>query len=233
MRTTHGFGSRNFNVILVETPQIPELAHLQVLEPRTHVYGTVAILAFLLARTHPGNAWRDKTIEFIEDGTKAISEDLATVGFTTNWKNEQLWSPDYQRDATRAERVRVLSSFITKTTAEAAEMLHAMEPKNRKKSLRYLRTNHALLGLKISETYQYPDFQFDIETGEVPAIIVEANRRLFMSLADDADDEISWASAAWWLAPSEECGGLSPLQAFGQNLLTQDVLDRLLTGPAE
>ena len=225
--------NRNFNVVLVETPRIPELAHLQPMEPRTHIYGTIAILSFLLARTHPGNAWRDKTIEFVTRGASDLGQDLATLGFPEHWDAEVLWSSDYQRDAIRAERIQLLSSFETRTTADAGEMLHATEPKNRKSQLRYLRTNHALLGLKISETYQYPEFQFDREAGTVAQVVVEANRRLSMSMVDSSDEEIAWATAAWWLSPHKTLGDTTPTHALQQGKLTLTVLDRMLPGPAE
>ena len=225
--------NRNLDVVIVEMPRIPELAHLQPMEPRTHIYGTIAILSYLLARTHPGNTWRDKTIESVTSGASAIGQDLATLGFPEKWDDEILWNSSYQRDALRALRIGLLSSFETRTTADAAELLHATEPKNRKSQLRYLRTHHALLGLKISETYQYPDFQIDRKAGAVAQVVVEANRRLYMTMLNNSDEEISWAAAAWWLAPNKTLGDTTPAHSFQQGNLTLYVLDEILPGPAE
>lgn len=225
--------NRNLNVVLVETPRIPELAHLGPIEPRTHVYGTIAILSFLLARTHPGNAWRDKTIGFVTDEASRIGQALATLGFPEKWQDETLWGTGYRRDSLRAGRIRILASFETRTTADAGELLHATEPKDRRSRLRYLRTNHALLGLKISETYQYPEFQFDIETGAVATVVVEANRRLYMSIRENSDDEIAWTTAVWWLSPSPILGGITPTQALQRGELSLTGLDAILPGPSE
>jgi len=225
--------NRNFNVVLSETPKIAELAHLEPMEQRTHVYGTIAVLSFLLARTHPGNAWRDKTIEFVKDKVSAMGQDLATLGFPDGWQDQTLWNASYQRDELRAGRIRILASFETRTTADAGKLLHATEPKDRRSTLRYLRTNHALLGLKISETYQYPEFQFDGVTGTVSKLVVEANRRLYMSTRESPEEDIAWAMAVWWLAPNPTLGGLTPTQAMQQGSMTVEALDSLLPGPSE
>jgi hypothetical protein len=224
--------NRNFDVILVETPAIPELSHLSR-EQHTHLYGTIAILSFLLARTHPKDNWRERTLKHLTDGAAELKQGTDTMGFPAAWESEPIWSSTYGRDEVRAARVRLLSKFDTYTSGEAILVLHEIELKLRKSNLTYLRRKHALLGLKIAQTHRYPVFQFDANTGNIHPLVVEVNRRLYVSMFDAADDEVVWSSAAWWSTPNAKLDGDTPVLAFGSGKFSIANLDNVLPGSPE
>jgi abortive infection bacteriophage resistance protein len=224
--------NRNLDVILVESRAIPELAHLAA-EQRSHLYGTVVVLSYLLARTHPQDNWRDGIKNHLLDGAARLGEPVATMGFPTSWESELIWGPTYGRDELRASRVRLAAQFRTLTSGNAVDQLHSVEKKRRKSQLTYLRNKHALIGLKLGATYQYPAFQFDSIRGNVFPLVVEINRRIYVSNIESSLEELPWISADWWVRPCPELRGTTPLQALESGSLSWANVDHVIPGSAE
>nr|WP_166892105.1 Abi family protein [Massilia sp. CCM 8734] len=92
--------SRLWNRALIDNPKPPGRNEIPLLEhlmgdphDRTHVYGTLAIMQFLLVKTGFGNAWADKLKSLV--GTFPVLSPAATLhamGFPEHWDKLAIWN---------------------------------------------------------------------------------------------------------------------------------------------
>ncbi|UFS57597.1 Abi family protein [Subtercola endophyticus] len=226
--------NRNFDVIIAESPAIEELAHLRADELRRHLYGTLSILGFLLARTHPKSDWRLHTALFIKSWAGRIDQPLSVMGFPSHWDRERLWQLSYSRDEERANRLELLASVDTVGTSEARDLLSSLPTKDRRSRLGYYRQKHAIFALSPTETLHFPRFQFDAETGDAKSIVLEANRRLYVGNRDVNEDEaFPWIALTWWLTKQPELEDRSPLELLEAGKLSDQHLDLSLPFSSE
>lgn len=225
--------NKNMTVQLAEPVGIPELAHLAAPRTRSRVYGTLAVLAFLTERIHPGNGWRNDTLEFVRENVDDLGLDLALLGFPGDWSSLDIWQPNYiPSHQDWDQKQELLDQLQTIPAGEAGRMLR---PENRpaegSKWVRYLRDKGFLLGLRLATAYEYPVFQLDTETGNVHAIVSVANSRLLGNprLATPQDVAAAqWAAARWWATSTPEAGDRSPMELFNNGELTAELLAHLL-----
>ncbi|PKV77685.1 abortive infection bacteriophage resistance protein [Nocardia fluminea] len=97
VRNTCAHHSRLWNRRLtpVGTPALAGLPGFDGLPPDQfeNVYGTICLVAFLLATTSPGNTWTGKIARLVDSSFTAF--DIRTVqemGFPSNWKELPLWT---------------------------------------------------------------------------------------------------------------------------------------------
>lgn len=193
------------------------------------VYGTFAILTHLLsvidAPTHHRDSLRSLLIDFLAAHPRADTD----MGFPEGWQQQRIGAADYQRDQQRAARLTLLRATEMLSASEAADALTVVsEEKRRKSKVNYYRKNGALLSVLWNGRRAYPAFQFDAVAGDVPELVILANRRLLDG--GEADEDAKWAALNWWFTlnttvPDET----SPAEAVVNGLLSRDVLDRLLS----
>ncbi|UKA49261.1 Abi family protein [Arthrobacter sp. FW305-123] len=236
--------NKNIDAIISVPAGVPELAHLinaqrnpqEAMDaPSTvrRIYGTLAILTFLLVRTD-GNLERRNLVRLeIEKFASALPGRLDIMGFPVGWAAQDLWQEGYGRDAERARHAELMRSTRMLMTQEAAEALTVKETaKERRSLLNYYRKNGALLSAPWTESHSYPKFQFDQTTGDVPQPVIAANRRL-MNGSMGSDTE-RWQALEWWMTSQPEAlNGLTPAAAVEAGRLTLDVLNNMLSPRAD
>jgi abortive infection bacteriophage resistance protein len=84
----------NVNVVERISPRtlrpISELAHITGGSTTSRPYATLAVLALLTARIHPGDDWTERLMTLVESLPSARTE--AEMGFPTGWRDLKLWS---------------------------------------------------------------------------------------------------------------------------------------------
>ncbi|MGV8882855.1 MAG: Abi family protein [Rhodoglobus sp.] len=224
--------NKNITVQLAEPTGIPELAHLTATKPRSRIYGTLAVLAFLTERIHPGNGWRIDTLQFVRDKVDDLGLSLNLLGFPKNWEILDIWQPSYTSSHHDwDQKQELLDQLQTLPAGEAGRALRPDEDQaKRSKWVRYLRDKGFLLGLRLATSYEYPAFQLDSVTGNVHRIVSTANSRLLgnpkTATPEDAD-AARWAAARWWTT-KRAVDDHSPLDLFAAGELDDDLLHQLL-----
>lgn len=232
--------NRSVSTKLNSPTGIPDLHHLAPIERRNKIYGTLAVLAFLLERLDPGNGWRTQIMNYITEGLTRINQRPTAMGFPDDWENLAIWKDDYKPLGNLTlQRKMIQDSFESQPTGETSLLLRPKETDRKKRAawVRWLRSQHILLGLKLSSTIEYPSFQLDETTQTVIPVVGEANRRVFELLAATTDsdhagwlDQTSWEVARWWMTAIPEAGDRTPLQLQEDGSLTTNLLDQILAG---
>lgn len=229
--------NRNISIKLNAPTSIPDLQHLAPPERRDKIYGTLAVLAFLLGRLEPENKWRKEITEYITAGLSLTNQSHKSMGFPDDWADLDIWKEAYKPvgDVTLA-RKQILDEFESRPSGETSRLLRPNEPdrKTRTAFVTWLRKKHKLLGLKLSTAVEYPSFQIDVKNNDVLPIVAKANTLQFEYRATMADfkkegwlDESSWEVARWWVTPAEECEGRTPLEQLAKGWLTDEILEKM------
>lgn len=231
--------NKNFDAVIAVPQGVPEVAHLSATpadlqdatEPSAavrRIYGTLAILSFLLARIDNDLSCRNTIRAEIEQFATDQPGRLNSMGFPPGWADQDLWQESYARDAERARHAELMRSIQMLTTKDAAALLTSKPTENKRRSrLNYYRKHGALLSVPWTVSHSYPAFQFDDTTGDVPQLVITANRRLLDGeLGTDAQ---RWEALEWWVKPRKEVlEDASPVEALKAGTLTREVLDRML-----
>jgi abortive infection bacteriophage resistance protein len=231
--------NKNIDAIISVPAGVPELAHLITAKRDPHeamdapptvrrLYGTLAIITFLLARTDGNLSCRNLVREEIEKFTSNLSGRLEVMGFPFGWNAQDLWQEGYGRNTQRARHAELMRSTPMLMTQEASEVLLVKTTgKERRSLLNYYRKNGALLSAPWTESHSYPEFQFDRTTGDVPQVVIAANRRLLNGT--QGSDAERWQALEWWLTNQHDAlSGSTPAAAVASGTLTLDVLNNML-----
>lgn len=236
--------NRTISIKLNSPTGIPDLQHLVDSEGRAKVYGTLAVLAFLLEKMEPGNSWRMDLLSYIDHGLASIGQSHTSMGFPENWHSLAIWQETFKPtgDLVRQRKI-IQDSFESRPTGETAFLLRPSEQdsKKRRNWVRWLRSKHQLLGLKLVTTNEYPSFQIDADRNEVFPIAVAANERAFAAIrrprSHESDiawlDEASWEVARWWMTPLPDHEDMTPKQLLEAGRLDIKILDRIFEDQAE
>ncbi|MGC5225111.1 Abi family protein [Micromonospora sp. DT81.3] len=224
--------NKNITVQLAEPTGIPELAHLTLTKTRSRIYGTLAVLAFLTERIHPGNGWRTDTLQFVCENIDRLGLNLTLLGFPAQWDTLDIWQTHYTPSHHDwDQKQELLDQLQTIPAGEAGRVLRPEEDQaKRLKWVRYLRDKGFLLGLRLATAYEYPDFQLDPATGNVHPIISTANSRLLgnpKTATPENADAARWAAARWWTT-TPPASDHSPVEQFVAGELTLERLDQML-----
>lgn len=224
--------NKNITTSLAVPSGIPELAHLEDEGTRTRVYGTLAVLAYLLARTHPGTRWRHEILQYISDGLASTGQSHEAMGFPVDWEQLAIWQPDYApHDMETLDRKELLYSFETQPAGGMGLLLGPeLAPSRRTDRVRYFRKKHLLLGLPLYTAFEYPTFQVDRNTNELARPVAEANRRSHLAAEAAGQDEVSavWSTARWWTSPHTLLENRTPLETHELGELTMEMVDIIL-----
>lgn len=230
--------NRNINATIAIPSGLPELQHLLLEVPRgdeytppmvRRVYGTFAILTHLLAVLDAPVRYRDRLRTLLTDFLAVRPQAEANMGFPTDWQAHRITAEDYRRDQQRAARLAMLKATEMFGSGEAADALTAVpEGKPRRSRVNYYRKNGALISVMWNARRAYPAFQFGSATGDVPELVILANRRLLDG--GNVDEDGQWAALEWWLTPNISMPDeTSPAEAMDRGTLTREALDRLLS----
>lgn len=197
--------NRAIDVPLANANHLPGLEHLDEKSLR-RIYGTIAVLAYLLERVKPHSGWMERVRRHIETGAAALNLDIAAMGFPEDWDRSPLWSPAYSRNVVHASRIQLLSEFETLTTAEMRERLHSREPRDRRSWLNYLRQRHALVSILFGTARLFPDFQLDESTGDITPLVGDINSELYAAWSGLGlpSEDIDWKILTWWTETASE-----------------------------
>lgn len=241
IRNTCAHHARLWNRVMstkLNAPTIPDLQHLAPLPVRNKVYGTLAVLGYLLERLDPGNGWRMEILDYIEKGLKLTNQNHASMGFPDDWESLEIWQEYYEPIGTATlQRKSLQDGFESRSTSMTAAFLRPNEDDPRKRSslVRWLRSKHKIIGLKLSSTLEYPSFQIDEDSHTVYPLVEKANQAIFKYLQTTTDsshedwlDNTSWEVAQWWMTPAVEAGGRTPFQLHEDGLLTESLLDEMI-----
>lgn len=227
--------NKNITTTLAVPSGIPELMHLDEEGTRTRIYGTLAVLAYLLARTHPETTWRNDVIDYINEGLASTGQSHEAMGFPAGWAHFEIWQHDYApHDMETLDRKELLYSFETNPASGMGLLLGAdLKPSRRADRVRYFRKKRLLLGLPLYTAYEYPTFQVDRDTNSVARPVAEANRRSYLVAEAAGQDEVAaaWSTARWWVTPHPLLKQQSPLEAHERGKLTMEMLDIILPAP--
>ncbi|WP_176386790.1 Abi family protein [Gulosibacter sp. 10] len=236
--------NRNHTAPLAVPYSSPELQHLlssnvhgdgarEVSLAARRVYGTITLVAYLLARIDYSNQMRDELLNLVLAFAGNRPERLASMGFPEDWRDQEIWSRDYGTSPERRAQAKLLRQVEVLYAKDAAERLWKKDAEgNRRSLLNYYRKRGALLSVPGTSAHRYPSFQFDTSTGDVYDLVITANRRLLDG--QRGSEETRWRALAWWLTPLRALGSsTSPLDALTGNALTQRILDDLLAPRAD
>lgn len=222
--------NRNFDVTISEPTSLRELSHLAGTLSLRRVYGTLAILAFLVTRSHPSSGWRSRIVEFATSAPLRYGVPLRDMGFPSGWTGFELWQTDYSRDEILAKRRTQLSAVETVTLGGARDLLTSVAVKDRGGRISYLRKKWAILALTPGKTRYFPTFQFDSTAGEVSQLTISANRRLFVIYRSESPSDLPWKMLDWWTTACPDMGGETPQDRILAGTFTREDLDRILPG---
>lgn len=232
--------NRNHTVPLAVSKSSVELGHLlspneddsgarKVSRSSSRTYGTLALVAYLLARIDYSNEVRDELISLVNEFAQDKPDRLKSMGFPQGWQSLSVWASDYEVSAEVKARAMLLRQVELLYTKDAAARLEKKTTEQERRSLLgYYRKQGALLSVPGTDAHRYPSFQFDPGTGDVKDIVIRANRRLLNGGTLDADQR--WKALDWWLTPSAVLGyATSPIEAVKIGSLTVGKLDSLLS----
>lgn len=229
--------NRNINAIIAIPAGVEELQHLAAgtSQPKgdnplslRRVYGTFAILTHLLAVIDVPEYYRQRLRQVLTEFLIEHPSSRTNMGFPRGWDNELIAAEQYQRNQQRYHRASLLRSVPTAGGRDCAELLTiASNYKQQRSKLNYYRKNGALLSVQWSARHMYPLFQFDQETGDVPDLVIRANRRLLDGGTES--ENLRWQAMEWWSTPNLLVpNGLAPAEALKLGQLTSDALDLVL-----
>lgn len=230
--------NKNFDATLSVPRGVPEIAHLNSAREGAkgptipssavrHIYGTLVILNFLLARIVDDRTCQDSIRVEIERFTAEKPTRLKAMGFPAGWPAEDIWQEQYARDAVRGHHAELMRTVPMLNTQDASELLTSVAEKSKRRSrLTYYRKNGALLSVPWTESHSYPAFQVDEASGDIPPVVVTANRRLLAG--NQGTESQRWSALEWWLEPKKELNQAAPADSLQNGTLTVEVLDKLL-----
>lgn len=231
--------NRNHTAPLAVPDSVEELKHLlapandgegplPVSRPLSRIYGTLTLISYLLARIDYSNSIRDRLLKLILEFASNRPERLQAMGFPPGWADQNIWAKEYKRDLRRRDQARLLRDIELLYTKDASEKLQVKSTETERRSqLNYYRKHGAVLSVPGTTAHRYPVFQFDESLGDLPELVILANRRLLGG--GEATEEDRWAALKWWCTPVEIQGeDVSPSHAVQNGNLTREILDSLL-----
>lgn len=231
--------NRNHTAPLATPESAEELSHLlahpegvqedlPVSRTTSRIYGTLALVAFLLARIDQSNAIRDSLLNLVLTFAAGRPERLYSMGFPKGWEAQQLWADDYGRDPQRIVQAHLLRDVELLYTKDASAKLVVKPHESARRSLlNYYRKKGAVLSVPGTAAHRYPAFQFNETTGDLYKIAILANRRLMNG--GTTSEEIRWEALSWWAAPAQiQDERESRIEALHSGRLTQELLDQML-----
>lgn len=219
--------NRSFTAELARSRTVPELEHVDG-RGRRHLYGSIAVLSYLLERIDPGGAWKARAMELIAGGQSRLGLSPEAMGFPDGWAGRAIWRADYRRDPELARRAQLLASAPVGTNDVTRQLLSVKPQRERQSWLRYLTKNSALVAVSYGGTKLYPRFQF--RDGDVIPAVADLNEKLFRRLAGDTERaQVSWDVLEWWITPIPELGG-APKDLIGAGDLLESLGDEHLPG---
>ena len=220
--------NRSFTAELASSSNVSELEHLDR-RSRHRLYGSVAVLTYLMARIDQRSDWSRRMIELLQRQSDLLGLRLETMGFPEGWESQEIWRADYQRDPERTRQAQLVAGLAASTAAETRRSLTAKAEKERRSWLRYLESRSAVVAVAYGGAKLYPLFQF--RDGDVIPEVADLNEKLFRRLAGDMErTEVSWDVLEWWVTPIPELGG-APKDLIGAGDLLESVWDEHLPGP--
>lgn len=199
--------NRTLDVSLAKAVGLAGMTHLDE-KSRRRIYGTIVVLAYLLARVHPQSDWKARIRDLIETQASALGLEMEAMGFPADWERSPLWKAGYARSSLRAERALILSDVKVSTTAAMRDKLHSREPKERRSWLNYLKKKHALVSVSFGAARLFPDFQIDTVQGDIYSIVGDINSELYKIAiqAGFSVEEADWKVLTWWVEEDEGRG---------------------------
>jgi len=192
---------------------IPEFVHVDD-RARRKIYGTLAVVRFLLARIQPESEWYSGALDLVTSFSRRSGVPLSAMGFPASWTNAALWAPRYEADLELCAVADAVESLAIHNQPEAMQELTSRESDaERKKWLRYLVRKQALIVHRIGAQSFYPAFQF--AGGDVVRTVADANEALFTRATrlGGASRCAARIVQEWWLTPDAQNGfASSPLR---------------------
>lgn len=231
--------NRNHTAPLAIPESAEELTHLlehdrksqrsrPVTRTTSRVYGTLALITYLLARIDHTNVMRDRLLNLVLEFAEERPDRLYSMGFPENWERQELWNDIYARNPRRVAQARMLRDVELLYTKDAAANL-TVKPKEsaRRSLLNYYRKHGAVLSVPGTTAHRYPAFQFNKVTGDVNELAVLANRRLMNG--GTTSEEIRWEALSWWVSSVEISNEhVSRIEALLSGRLTKEMMDQTL-----
>lgn len=220
--------NRNMTTQLGTIPNgIPELVHLNQGKARSRVYGSIAVIAYLLEKIDPKNPWRLEIVQLCEEESLKNGFSLQSMGFPEHWGDLAIWGPTYRNSLEEKIGQRFLiESVETMQPQDLGRLLKEKEnAKKRRDYLRYLRKQGHLIGVQTIETYEYPAFQIDKENRCVRETVAEINKQLFDRFSHTED--AAWPALKWWLTPLAGSEA-TPKILLEQGKLSQEKIEECL-----
>ncbi|MGW6425796.1 Abi family protein [Nocardia sp. NPDC055053] len=185
----------------------PELVHASDPRPKSRIYSSLAVLAFLTAQLDPASTWRRRVVDLVarDFGGLGLSDDH--LGCPKGWTSEPIWCSSYtpRADPVAAEHREILRHFECMGTAEAGLNIDVSTvPKRRASAVRYLRSRNQLLALPIGKSFRFPSFQFDTNGGGIHPEVRRINSALKAG-------QRPWDAADWWITANPGIEGTAPM----------------------
>lgn len=210
------------------SPIVDESGSRNVSPASRRTYGTLTLVAFLLARIDDSNDVRNDLVQVVLSFAAHYPERLKAMGFPDDWKDQAIWGDDYGLSAEAKAHAKLLRQVDLLYTKDAAERLGKKPTEAERRSLLgYYRKNGALLSVPGTQAHRFPSFQFDLVSGDAKEIVILANRRLLDGGV--GSEQQRWSALKWWVTPIQTPGQEeSPLTAVEAGTLTRVRLDKIL-----
>ncbi|MFE1594564.1 Abi family protein [Nocardia sp. NPDC058705] len=205
--------NRNIAVQLGRLDTAPELIHASGPRPKSRVYASLALLAFLTARIDTASTWRSRVIDLVTGEFADLGLPVGQMGFPSGWQNEGIWAAGYlpPADPVDPEHREVLRHFECVGTAAAGICLDvSSEAKRRSSAVRFLRSRNQLLGLPVGKSRRFPTFQFDTDPGGLHPEVGRINSAL-------EAEKRPWDAARWWINANPGVDGAVPMTLLGSS----------------
>lgn len=210
------------------SPIMDESGSRNVSRASRRTYGTLTLVAFLLARIDDSNDVRNDLVQMVLGFAVQYPERLKSMGFPNDWKDQAIWGKDYGLSAEVKAYAKLLRQVDLLYTKDAAACLeNKPTEKERRSLLGYYRKKGALLSVPGTNAHRFPSFQFDLVKGDAKEVVILANRRLLDGGA--GSEQQRWSALKWWVTPIQALGQeVSPLRALEAGTLTRYWIDAFL-----
>ncbi|WP_071927155.1 Abi family protein [Nocardia mangyaensis] len=151
--------NRNMVVQLRRLEGVPALVHASGAQPRSRVYASLVVLAFLTIHIDPASPWRSRVIELVSGEFSRLGLPVEHMGFPKGWLSEAIWSAHYRPpvDPVPAEHREMLQHFECVGTADAGKFIDSSrEPRRRASAVRSLRSRNQLLDCRSAGRCGFP-----------------------------------------------------------------------------
>jgi len=200
------------------TSTLPELQHLDPVALRK-VYGTLAIVRFILARIEPESRWYARALDVVTDFARQGDIPLSNMGFPNGWQKEGIWEPKYRGTHLTSRLVDAIDAVECVNNAEARLRVSAKgDDRARKNWLKYLLSRNALIAHKLGPQTFYPAFQF--ANGNFLTVVGDVNANLFSRInrIEEGRAEQSLRAQEWWSSASATNKfELAPIHQLGKD----------------